>query len=161
MALTISLWAGEAASLSFTTLRGLDDKLEKEAAIQLLRRQLTLFHQHEVEVRGFLYQSADQRWILASEPNLKVCCMGAPSKISQQIFLSGKALVPSNQAVTVRGLFQVDPLWGEQGILQQLYRMENTMVVSRTTWPLSSFAMAGAGIASVIFLCILRRMGKS
>lgn len=144
-------------NLSFTSLKGLDGQLEKEAAIQLIKRQLASFHQQEVEIRGFLYKNAAQNWVLASEPNLKVCCMGTPSKISQQILLFGDAQTASAGAITVRGIFLVDPIWDKEGILVQLYRLNDVKIISQTTWPSSSLALAGTGISSICFLYFLSR----
>lgn len=62
-----------------------------------------------VSIRGFLYQSKDSEWILASEPNLKTCCVGSRGKADQQIALIGNFEgVPLQRVITVRGSLHVE-----------------------------------------------------
>lgn len=42
-----------------------------------------------IEIRGFLYRSADSKKVLAAEPNLKSCCIGSTSKRHRQLLLEG------------------------------------------------------------------------
>ena len=90
----------------------------------------SLYHAREVTIRGFIYQSADQRWILASEPNLKTCCVGSMHKIWQQIIVEGEfESFPSNQVVKLAGKLQVDPVWDNKQSLKQVFRLENAQIV--------------------------------
>lgn len=60
----------------------------------------------EIEIRGFLYPNSEGKWILASEPNLRTCCVGNPDKAAQQIQIENLAITDSpSQAVLVRGVF--------------------------------------------------------
>jgi len=58
---------------------------------------------HSVEMRGFLYQATDGRLILAQEPNLKTCCIGAEHKSDQQIIVEGSLAPSPYKAVTLTG----------------------------------------------------------
>jgi len=63
----------------------------------------------EVSIRGFLYHFNDQH-ILAPEPNLKSCCVGASHTNHRQITVSGlpnHIELPTN-AVVLRGTFTID-----------------------------------------------------
>lgn len=85
-----------------------------------------LEYPQEVSMRGFLYQT-DDRWILASEPNLKSCCIGSLHKSSTQIALSGTyeiALI--NRAVTIQGVLTKNPKKEGAG-----YIFENERIVTK------------------------------
>jgi hypothetical protein len=45
----------------------------------------------QLTLKGFLYPAHDWEgcWILASEPNLKKCCVGSPDKHKGQVILEG------------------------------------------------------------------------
>lgn len=62
----------------------------------------------QIAIRGFLYQTADKQWILAADPDLKSCCVGASDKARRQIYLEGKLKVPqqTTQAITLQGRFR-------------------------------------------------------
>src|ERR1700721_3140065 len=45
-------------------------------------------HEKEIQISGFLYQKESGKWILASQPNLKSCCIGSRDRIFQQIALA-------------------------------------------------------------------------
>lgn len=64
----------------------------------------TAWNDKEIEIRGFIYQ-VDQQYYLASEPNIKTCCMGKKTKI----LLSEKfPEVGPGQVVSLQGTFFVD-----------------------------------------------------
>ncbi len=65
----------------------------------------------EVKIRGFLYASLDGVVILASEPNLKTCCVGAGHKTDRQIIVEGLDQVDCSSGysvVTVEGELERD-----------------------------------------------------
>lgn len=152
-----ALNAGEGVNLSFQQLKGFEDYLPRDAAIQLLQRQLAPFHSHQVSVRGFLYQK-DGIWILSPEPNLKSCCVGSADKIAHQIVVSGPIQEPPyNHVITLEGFFTIDPKWNQDGILTQLYRIENAKIVDESRWSLSTLSLFVLGFGSLSFLIILIR----
>lgn len=62
-----------------------------------------------VIIRGFLYQEISGQYILASEPNLKSCCVGNAQNSNRQIAVLGslpKQLPKS--AITVKGVFSAE-----------------------------------------------------
>lgn len=79
-----------------------------------------------VNVRGFLYHHSSGELILASQPNLKSCCVGSQQLVSQQILVHGN-MHPEAQAVTLQGTFKIDPQYNEQGQIVSLYRLENAV----------------------------------
>lgn len=67
----------------------------------------TAWDKKEVRMRGFLYRDAQGNVVLAREPNLKSCCVAAPHKLSEQVFVQGALpeKLPKN-AVTLIGRFE-------------------------------------------------------
>lgn len=61
--------------------------------------------QKAVEIRGFLYEDQDGQKILATEPNLKTCCLG---KKNSQIFVDGSISSRASIATTLQGILEVD-----------------------------------------------------
>lgn len=145
-------------TLSFQQLNSLEDYLQRDASVQLLQRQLGNYHEHQVQIRGFLYQAPDQQWMIASEPNLKSCCIGSSNKIAHQILLSGN--IPTldfSHAVTIQGRFLIEPVWDSNGVLTKLYSIHDAKIISDSSWPIKSMALTGTGLGSLIYLWILIR----
>ena len=102
-----------------------------------LSHSLWDYHDQLIEIRGFFYSIDDSKGILASQPDLKSCCVAAPSKISQQLFLQGDLVnLPHQRAVTVKGIFKIHPVYENNGDLKQLYFLENTSKVSVNRFPM-------------------------
>lgn len=107
----------ETKKLSFTML-------EKAPVVKDLSGQ-------EVEVRGFVYESKQGKVVLASQPNLKSCCVGSTKKIRNQIVLLGDLPeIPLQRAVTVQGYFVTDPTYGEDDELIGLYYLKNITLLN-------------------------------
>jgi hypothetical protein len=123
---------------------------------------LALYHQQEIKIRGFLYQTDDARWILASTPDLKSCCVGSHSKIAHQIVVSGDFdHLSTSQAVTLQGKFVREPLEDAHGNLKQLYRFDHARIVSGTSkWPGYSVILAGIVSAAFAFHLFRKQKGK-
>ncbi|KAF3362641.1 Uncharacterized protein PHSC3_000880 [Chlamydiales bacterium STE3] len=84
------------------------------------------WHEKPVLLRGFLYQDKQGQWILASEPNLKSCCVGSESKRTHQIFVQPKGAFKTTpkSAVTLKGEFTVDPQNRYNYVLKNAYLTE-------------------------------------
>jgi hypothetical protein len=66
-----------------------------------------------IQIRGFLYESPEYGLILASEPNLKSCCLGGPLKKEKQLLVEGLegdsiSAIDSSIAVTLKGTLVAD-----------------------------------------------------
>lgn len=113
---------------------------------------LWTFQDREVEVRGFWYPLSPDQGILAPTPNLKSCCIGTPTKVSQQLIVKGR--LPSSydqQAVAVRGVFKIEPLYDFEGQLIQLYVLEKPKEVEREFFPLSLIVVCGGLSLTVLY----------
>lgn len=138
--------ATEMPLLTFQKLLGLENHLDKDASIKHLKNNLKGYDQRLVEMRGFLFKSPSNEWILSSEPQLKSCCIGRSDKILKQIFLEGMGEIENSslKVVHLQGYFKVNPKWDEQGNLIQLYSIEKVIFIKekeidRVQWIL--FAM--------------------
>lgn len=86
-----------------------------------------------IQMRGFWYPLSDEEGILASHPQLKSCCVGAPAKIEQQIVVKGDdlALLQPQRALTVEGIFNIEPAYNSKGELVQLFVLKQSREVPR------------------------------
>lgn len=75
-----------------------------------------------IEIRGFAYKSSQMGWILAGEPHLKSCCVGAVHHQNRQVRLDLDSL-PVNRAVLLKGI-----LIEKQGY----FHLQNTLVVNES-----------------------------
>lgn len=106
-----------------------------------------------VQIRGFWYSLAPDQGILAASPQLKSCCVGASSKIYQQLKVKGN-IAPSSYhgAITLEGIFKIQPLTGAEGQVVQYYRLEEAREIetpSISNLPLF-FACTG-GVVGCLF----------
>lgn len=110
-AIILGIW------LAFTPL-GFDQLAQKD------------FDRQEIEIRGFLYQATDGRWLLAEEPNLKTCCVGASHQATRQVTLHGEGdSFPIGFAVTVQGILHHHPRYLADGSLKSLYEMHQPRIL--------------------------------
>ncbi|CUI17819.1 Conserved putative membrane protein [Candidatus Protochlamydia naegleriophila] len=91
-----------------------------------------------IHMRGFLYQTPSQSLVLAAQPDLKSCCIGTSSKVSEQIFVKGEIAKEAltHRAVTVQGVLKREPLFDARGELVQLYVLEQAILLSSKPFPL-------------------------
>jgi hypothetical protein len=145
--------------LSFSQLPQLNSTTPE--SLLSLQNELSAFHQQTVKIRGFLYCNPGGQWILASEPNLKTCCIGSSEKIGQQITLSEPILTEAlMHAITVQGIFVIDPIWIENGStqhLQQIYRMDAPVLINTSkNWVSHLILVAVAIIPCLIMYLMIR-----
>jgi hypothetical protein len=122
-------------ALSFQSLQEISEKVIPSADEQALSKELIAeledVHLKEVLLKGFLFKSPKGLWLLSSEPDLKSCCAGSPTKVFKQVFLEGSfqdALI--NQLVTMRGVFTVDPKRNLNGELIQVYLLKESLLTA-------------------------------
>lgn len=109
------------------------------------------YNDHEVMIRGFLYSAGDDRWILASEPDLKSCCVGASGKRGLQLSISGSLpKKPPSTALLVQGTLKVTP-----GTLSPFYALDQASILSE---PVSLTLLWMIALACVCCLSIKHLM---
>jgi hypothetical protein len=116
------------------------------------------WHNQHVQIRGFLYHAPDGRWILASEPNLKTCCIGSSAKSLQQITVLGAFdEIPLSQAVALQGTFQIEgPLWNKQsGPIIRYYLINAKIFPQQNHFPWKAFLLAGISLV-LVYLAVTK-----
>lgn len=85
----------------------------------------------EVLIRGFLYKTDNGQWVLASEPNLRTCCVGSSNHVKKQIFLENSYVGahPNAELVSIQGILRKDPMKDVQGNLIQYYSLQNVTII--------------------------------
>lgn len=61
----------------------------------------------QVEIRGFLYRTADHQLVLAGEPNLKSCCVGSEKNQAKQLFITNSAIEPETSVSQLSGILRM------------------------------------------------------
>lgn len=150
MVLTIqSLFCGETAPLSLSF-----QDLSEPAESQLYRK----YHNKEVVIRGFIYETAGGEKILAAQPDVKSCCVGSKDKTSEQILLVGNiTLEDASKAYLVQGKFVVDPKKDESNKIVSLYRLEEASIHPRGPMGLIKFIIAGALFFAVAYFLMRKK----
>lgn len=105
-----------------------------------------------VQVRGFWYPLSVDDGILAPHPQLKSCCLQAPAKIEQQLLIKGKALssLSSQRALTIEGIFRIQPFYNSKGELVQFFVLEQAKEVPQHNYSINWVLLIGAGL--IIFI---------
>lgn len=95
-----------------------------------------------IKIRGFIYETKEGQFILAAQPDLKSCCVGAPNKLQEQLLLEGPlSEIPKQQFITLEGVFKIEEKQG------YLYRLEQIKLFHPQT---SSFPWISLGLFSLI-----------
>lgn len=103
-----------------------------------------------VQIRGFWYPLTADQGILAKTPQLKSCCINAPTKITEQVLVKGNISAAAQRAITLEGTFKIEPLHNAQGELVQFYILDQAKEVassnSKSSWIICGliiYAIAG------------------
>ena len=116
---------------------------------------ISSLHLTPVNIRGFLYTTSDGKTVLASEPNLKSCCVGSRDKRPKQLIIYGDQTlnVRSDVAVTLNGILETNP----KG--QYLYSLKNASFIDTKSPDFTPFILGGVLILAFLSFCfyLLRR----
>jgi hypothetical protein len=105
-----------------------------------------------VQVRGFWYPLSPHEGILAFQPHLKSCCLRASAKLEQQLLVKGALdSLPVQRAITLEGIFKIDPRYNSEGELIQLFVLEQARELPQ---PSLHFMPMIFGAFIALFLCI-------
>jgi hypothetical protein len=106
-----------------------------------------------VQVRGFWYPLSVDEGILASQPQLKSCCLQTPAKIEQQLLVKGKSLssLSPQKALTLEGIFQIQPAHNSKGELIQFFILNQAKEVARPNYSISWVILTGAFMIFVLW----------
>lgn len=100
---------------------------------EMIRNTLVDYIDQEVQIRGFIYENEDGRFILSSLPSIPTCCQKKQENLPHQIYLAGEGLSSSEgKAVAVQGVFSLAPVRDRQGNLVELYSMQNPKIIFNT-----------------------------
>lgn len=113
---------------------------------------LMTYQGERVQLRGFWYPDEG---ILASETNLKSCCVKSENNVLKRVLVKGEiGPISPQRAHTLEGTFKIDPIFNEKGSLIQFYVLENANVVER---PNHHFAGYLSGLSLIIGCFLLFR----
>lgn len=147
--------------LSFQQLASMPDEVRQAALDKRVPAHLKEIHGRPVKVRGFLYKAPHGQLVLAPEPNLKSCCVGCADKLMRQIAVMGltDSYDTDGTAVTLQGKFSFAPILLDGGTAQQLYILEDALLVQEQRGTPLMFAWGalamGAAMGAAYYL--LRR----
>lgn len=85
----------------------------------------------EVQIRGFWVPLSSSHGVLTSSPNMKSCCLMAPTKIYQQVLVKGNVESSENKVVTLEGIFIIEPLYNQENKPIQYYVLEQAKEVQK------------------------------
>lgn len=110
-------------------------------------------HGHGVLIRGFWHPLASDEGVLTASPQVKSCCLKAPSKIHQQVIVKGMAPLPQFQkAATLEGIFKIEPLYNKEGEAVQYYVLEQAKEFQPPG--LNRLVLILFGFAGLSFACL-------
>lgn len=109
-----------------------------------------------VQVRGFWYPISPDEGVLAPSPQVKSCCLKVPSKISQQLIVKGSlpSAIPQ-RAVTLEGIFKIEPLYNKKGEIVQYFVLDKAKEIESPTSRIWIWSISG--VAGLFFLGLLIR----
>lgn len=108
-----------------------------------LERGLNILDEKQVKIRGFLYQQPTGTLILASQPNLKSCCVGVKARMPQQVIVRGEnPLDPSPYAITLGGVLKKELQYDQTGEPVPIYVLDQAWLVQEHSYFLWIMAIA-------------------
>lgn len=109
---------------------------------------LKKFNGKPIQIRGFLYVTNDGQTVLASEPNLKSCCVGSAAKRGKQLLIKGNVTNEhsSDFAVTINGILEIHP--NEHFFLH----LKNASLAKGSTYKLSHLLL-GSFLLVILGFC--------
>ncbi len=133
-----------------------------QEGIASLHSKYSKWNNQTVTIRGFLYQSEDGRWILASSPNLKTCCVGHAAKVVTQVSVHGNSLESSpDRVIALNGTFVIEPTFDNQKALTGLFQLRNVTVTPQNSLhSLPWLLLIGLLGAVSVFIFTIRRFRR-
>lgn len=134
-----------------------------DVAARRMEAEFAPWNDQQVTLRGFLYRTADDRWILSSQPDLKTCCVGSPSKMLSQIIVESDAnLESAEKVIALRGTFQIRPHHDKEGTLLALFYLTQAEIAApdADNHTLPKALIAGILCAIALFAFSLRLIRK-
>jgi hypothetical protein len=160
----LSLWVQEASGLSLIDISHSARSGETPSvAARRMEAQFAPWNNQQVTLRGFIYHSSDGRWILSSQPDLKTCCVGSPSKALSQVIVEGNSQFgATDRVIALRGTLQIRPEYDDDNALKALFYLTNAEIAAppddTSTFPL--VLIFGIVCAIAVFLVSLRLIRK-
>ncbi len=115
---------------------------------------VNLHHNKTVQIKGFLYKEP-HHLILASEPNLKSCCLNQ----KPQIYVNDLLEVPSlNTALTLQGELLISFHTDESGKMNKRYYLDHSKVIEESNKSNNSIMLTIS--LSLIMILSLYKIGK-
>lgn len=107
-------------------------------------KDLNFTEEHSIQIRGFLHADLEGQWILADEPRLKSCCLGAKDKRFHQIYLDTSFDSHlKNTIMTVQGRLK----WGPNDrfhLRETLPLLENNKHPRIIVWTIVGLMLGGS-----------------
>lgn len=105
------------------------EEMESGSVPEILKR----YQGQEISFRGFIYQGKDGRIMLATEPDLKSCCIGSKGSITRQVMLIGDniAFAKDGKVREVLGRFEIEPLKDKNGNLEKMFVLYDTRIIEQ------------------------------
>lgn len=118
---------------------------------------LWLYQGQQVQVRGFWYPLSSEQGVLAPAPDLKSCCIGKPATISQQLVVQGSfETLSAGQAVTLEGIFKMEPVYDQDRKLIQFYVLDQPRIVNPSSSTFSILLILAAFLGGAYYFWHVR-----
>lgn len=106
----------------------------------------------EVEIRGFLFQAHDGVWILASDPQLKSCCIGAASLAKHQLYLDRQfSINDAGRPIKLHGKLRRSLQYSPDGKIKTLYKLLQTEPVDQAPLSFPWVTLSAVSLLAAVF----------